>query len=206
MTVKFVAEPTTERAVNKALPFTEADLLAALRQRFTFSGNGGAGRYAFLTHVRTGAAWDQQEIDAVTVCLWPSDGHVLMAFEVKCSRTDWLREIRPDISKSERTRALCDSFTVVAPANVVGLGELPQGWGLIHASRNELGGVRLKQHTTPTVRQVTPGTRAADDTITRSFLVALLRAADAVPGMRSGRRRLAAEAITDGSVAREATK
>jgi len=163
--------------------FTEAELLAALRLRFTFSGNGGSGRYAFLTHVRTGAAWDQQEIDAVVVCLWPSDDHELLAFEVKCSRTDWLREIRPDISKSERTRSLCDSFTIVAPANVVSLGELPQGWGLIHAWRDsESGAVRLKQHTAPTPR-------SGNDTIARSFLVAMLRAADAVPGMTSGRRR-----------------
>jgi hypothetical protein len=171
--------------------FTEAELLAALRRRFTISGNGGAGRYAFMTHVRTGAAWDQQEIDAIAVCLWPSDSHALLAFEVKCSRTDWLREIRPDISKSERTRALCDSLTVVAPANVVAFGELPQGWGLIHAARDtDSGDIRLKQHTTPTPRQVALGQRSADEPITRSFLVAMLRAAGAVPGMTSGRRRL----------------
>ena len=133
--------------------FTEAELLAALRRRFTFSGNGGAGRYAFLTHVRTGAAWDQQEIDAVVVCLWPSDSHSLLGFEVKCSRTDWLREIRPDTSKSEKTRRLCDSFTIVAPTNVVSVGELPTGWGLLLASRTEGGDVRLRQQITPTPRQ-----------------------------------------------------
>lgn len=167
--------------------FTEGELLAAVRRRFTFSGNGGAGRYAFLTHVRTGAAWDQQEIDAVVVCLWPSDQHSILGFEVKCSRTDWLREIKPDTSKSERARALCDSWTVVAPANVVQLGELPAGWGLLLASRGEEGGVLLHQQTTPTPRYAKFEPRS--DAITRSFLVAMLRATGAVPGMTSGLKR-----------------
>lgn len=164
---------------------TEAELLSALRRRFTFSGNGGSGRYAFLTHVRTGAAWDQQEIDALVICLWPSDGLALLGFEVKCSRTDWLREIKPDTSKSERTRRLCDSFTVVAPASVVKVGELPEGWGLLLASRTDAG-LRLYQQTKPMVRQVVPG---EPDTVSRSFLVAMLRAAGAVPGMTSGLKR-----------------
>lgn len=167
--------------------FTEAELLAALQRRFTEPGNGGSGRYAFLTHVRTGAAWDQQEIDAVVVCLWPSDHLSILGFEVKCSRTDWLREIRPDTSKSARARELCDSFTIVAPANVVALGELPDGWGLLLATRGEFGGVMLRQHTTP--RPHAPFTSFTDRTVTRSFLVAMLRAAGAVPGMRSGLKR-----------------
>lgn len=170
--------------------FTEADLLAALRIRFTFRGNGGAGRYAFLTHVRTGAAWNQQEMDAVVVCLWPSDQHHIYGFEVKCSRTDWLREIKPDTSKSERARALCDSWTVVAPANIVSVGELPDGWGLLVASRSDLGGVVLRQHTTPRPRLA--AIDEGDRRISRSFLVAMLRAANCVPGMTSGLKRIAA--------------
>lgn len=195
-----VNEPTT------AARFTEAELLAALRQRFTVSGNGGAGRYAFMTHVRTGAAWDQQEIDAVVVCLWPSDVHSILGFEVKCSRTDWLREIRPDTSKSERTRALCDSFTIVAPANVVGVGELPEGWGMLLASRGEFGGVGLRQQTTPTPRHLAEGLPSEPPSqVSRSFLVAMLRAAGAVPGMRSGLKRVGAadlevELLADGTL------
>lgn len=178
--------------------FTEAELLVALCDRFAFRGNGGAGRYAFLTHVRTGAAWDQQEMDALVVCLWPSDAHALLAFEVKCSRADWLREIRPDTGKSERARRLCDAFTVIAPANVVGTGELPEGWGLLLASRDADGVVRLRQQTAPKLRQVVTGTSSGDETITRSFLVAILRAAGAVPGMTTGSKRLAAAGSEQG--------
>lgn len=170
------------------MSFTEAELLAALRDRYTFAGNGGAGRYAVLTHVRTGAAWDQQEIDAVVFCLWPSDSHSLMAFEAKCSRSDWLREIRPDTSKSARARRLCDSFSIVAPLGIVMPGELPAGWGLLSASHTTSGAVQMRWMVMPTPRPEKPE-------IARTFLVALLRAADAVPGMRSGRKRATVDKI-----------
>ena len=162
--------------------FTEADLLAALRYRFSYSGNGGSGRYAFLTHVRTGAAFEAQEIDAVMLCLWPSDQHSLMAFEVKVSRSDWLHEIKPDLSKSDRARRLCDSFTVVAPKGVVRREELPEGWGLYEAYRDSAGAVRVR-----TV--VAPKPRPEKGDISRSFLTAILRAAGAVPGMTTGLKR-----------------
>jgi len=187
--------------------FTEAELLEALRDRYTVPGNGGAGRYAFLTHVRTGAAFDQQEIDAVVFCLWPSDGHDLHAFEVKCSRSDWLREIqyrgalgevRPSTSKSRRTREIADTFTVVAPAGVVRAWEhtaegrtgkppteLPEGWGLIEARRSDAGVARLRQVVKPARLQLP---RAAHEkTIDRGFVVAMLRRAGAVPGRRATR-------------------
>ncbi len=166
--------------------FTEAEILGALRRRYSEPGNGGSGRYAFLTHVRTGAAFDQQEMDAVVVCLWPSDNHAVLGFEVKVSRSDWRREILPDTSKSDRARRLCDLWWIVAPAGVVGAAELPVGWGLLLASRCEDGAARLRIHTYPTPRE---RDAAGPEPISRSFLVALLRAAGAVPGMRSGLRR-----------------
>lgn len=161
---------------------TEAELLAALRRRFTYSGNGGAGRYALLTHVRTGAGFDQQELDAVALAMWPSEMHAMTGFEVKCSRTDWLREIRPDTRKSERARALCDMFTVVAPLGIVRPGELPEGWGLIVAARDD-DGVILRQHPAPALL------RPLGAPVSRTFLAALLRAAGAVPGMTTGLKR-----------------
>ena len=173
--------------------FTEGSLLAALRQRHAFSANGGSGRYAFLTHVRTGAAFDQQEMDALAVALWPSEHHDLHAFEVKCSRTDWLREIKPDTYKSERTRKLCDTFTIVAPKGTVRDGELPEGWGLIEATCVD-GEVRLRSTKAPTRREPVTTHRGYDRLLSRGLMVAMLRAAGAVPGMTSGRKRLASVA------------
>lgn len=161
--------------------FTERALLDALRQRHTHEGNGGAGKYAFMTHVRTGAGHYVQEIDAVVLSLWESEQHDVHAFEVKCSRSDWLREIKPDTSKSARTRKLCDTFTVVAPRGVVRRDELPDGWGLLEATevdagitlRSSVKARRLELLTTPLHRRTLP----------RGFVVAMLRAAGAVPGM-----------------------
>jgi hypothetical protein len=160
--------------------FTERSLLTALAKRHEYAANGGSGRYAFLTHVRTGAAFDQQEIDAVVVALWPSEHHDIHAFEVKCSHSDWVREIRPDTYKSERTREIADTFTVVAPKGVVRDGELPEGWGLLEATLED-DVVKLRQAVkAKRLRGIgTPRERA----IPRGLLVAMLRAAGAVPGM-----------------------
>lgn len=178
---------------------TEGTLLAALRKRYTVSGNGGSGRWAFLTHVRTGASFEQQEIDAVAMALWPSDGLDVHAFEVKCSRSDWLREIKPDTYKSRRTRELADTFTIVAPKGVVQgwehtaegrtgkrPAELPEGWGLIEATGGE-DGLKLRSMVKPSRLQ--DPERPWAKTLSRGFVVAMLRASGSVPGMVTGRKR-----------------
>ena len=174
------------------MKFTEAQLLAALRQRHSQPGAAGAGRYAFLTHVRTGAAWEQQEMDAIAMALWPSEHFDLHGFEVKCSRSDWLREIRPDTSKSQRARDICDTFSIVAPAGLVRLDELPKGWGLLEA-RTLRGDVTLRAVAKP--ERLTPmPPRGVPRQMSRGLVVCLLRAAAAVPGMLSGLKRQAVEA------------
>ena len=167
---------------------TEGSLLAALRSRHASPGNGGAGRYAFLTHVRTGAAWEQQEIDAIAVALWLSEYHDVHAFEVKCTRADWLREIKPTMDKSTRARELCDTFTIVAPGGVVRRDELPLGWGLIEAAVREDGKITLRQSVKPARLTELPVYRQ-DRALPRGFVVAMLRATGAVPGMTSGLKR-----------------
>lgn len=51
--------------------------------------------WVFLTEVRSraGLAWERY-IDAFAMNLWPSMKHVRIAYEVKASRNDWLRELR----------------------------------------------------------------------------------------------------------------
>ncbi len=186
------------------MKYTEARLLAALRDRYTVPGNGGSGRYAFLTHVRTGAAWDQREIDAVVVCLWPSEHFDLHAFETKVSRGDWLREIQdrrgPDgvvasTDKSERTRSLADTFTIVAPRGVVRDGELPAGWGLIEA--DTLDGETVRLTSVVRAKPLRPREHELARVFPRGLVVAMLRAAGAVPGMRTGRKRKPLEATDE---------
>lgn len=59
----------------------------------------------------------------------PNDVH---GFEVKVSRSDWLREARTDGGKSFWWRRHCSQWwLVVSDAGLVRDGELPDGWGLL---------------------------------------------------------------------------
>jgi hypothetical protein len=86
--------------------------------------------------------------------------------------------------KSALTRSLCDTFSVVAPAGVVNIGELPKGWGLLEAHRND-GSVKLRRSVKPDRLHGHPAT---DRVLGRGLVVSMMRAAGAVPGMTSGLR------------------
>lgn len=111
---------------------TEGDVLALLRAKLTKPGNGGAGEYALLPQVRNRAGFDaKRTFDAVAVSLWPSRGFSLHCYEVKCSRSDWLRELK-EPAKAEAAAEFCDYFSIVASApGIVKEGELPPTWGLL---------------------------------------------------------------------------
>jgi hypothetical protein len=156
---------------------TEADLLKLLRQRHTKSGNGGSGEYAFMPQVRNSAGFNSSRtFDAVVMSLWPSRGLQLHAFEIKCSRNDWLRELK-DPAKAEAAARLVDRFSlVVADDKIVKDGELPEPWGLLVA-RGDADKRRLV-----CVKEA-PLLPFADSKrpVPRDFLVAMLRSAGAVP-------------------------
>lgn len=157
---------------------TESDVLALLRERHNRPGNGGGGEYAFMTHVRNAAGFEaSRTFDAVAMSLWPSRGLSLHAFEVKCSRGDWLREMK-EPAKAEAAARVCDRFSVVAATDtIVAEGELPLTWGLLVVRGGKL--VCVKD-----APLLPDGERSADTSkraISRSFLVALLRSAGAVP-------------------------
>lgn len=156
---------------------TEADLLAMLARRHSeAAGNGPA--WAFLTHVRDAAGFDaKRTIDAVAMSLWPSRGLLLHGFEVKCSRSDWQRELK-DPSKAEQFCALVDRFwLVVADAKIVHDGELPPAWGLLAARGDKL--VQIKAATPLRQEAGKRGATPLPDRFGRSFVAALLRAAGA---------------------------
>lgn len=125
---------------------TEADVLALLRERHTRPGNGGGGEFAFLTHVRNRAGFNAtRTFDAVAINLWPSKGLTIEIFEVKVSRSDWLRELKkPD--KAAPALALGDYFSVVAPAGCVKPDELPERWGLIEVHTRKSDCTRCDGH------------------------------------------------------------
>src|ERR1019366_7824171 len=86
---------------------TEADVLSALAKRYPPPG------YAFLQHVRnrTGYGGGVRTADALAMSLWASQGMYLHGFEVKVSRSDWVREIKSP-EKADEIAKFCDRWWV----------------------------------------------------------------------------------------------
>ncbi len=138
---------------------TEAELFDALAERYC------APRHILLPHVRNATGWKgQRTADALALELWPMDGMHLIGFEMKSSRSDWLRELKQQ-RKHEAVAQFCDAWIVVAgAADIVRDGELPVGWGLMVWGD---GGLRAK---------VAPAERSPA-MVTREFLAAIVRRA-----------------------------
>ena len=148
---------------------SEAEVLALLRQKLTKPGNGVAGEYALLPQVRNAAGFNaSRTFDAVAVSLWPSRGFSIHCYEVKCSRSDWLRELK-EPAKAEAAARHCDRFSIVAAdSTIVRDGELPPTWGLLVVHGQSLR--------TVVAAPLLPGADPKRP-VERSFLVPMLRAA-----------------------------
>jgi hypothetical protein len=101
----------------------DADLYDALLLRFP------RDEYVVLQEVSTvdGA----RRADAIAIALWASRGQEMHGFEVKASRSDWLRELK-EPAKAEAMFNLCDRWwLLVTDESIVKDGELPAGWGML---------------------------------------------------------------------------
>lgn len=95
----------------------------------------------------------QRRIDAVAVGLWQRTEHLVHGFEIKATRADLLTELK-DPDKSEPARRLCDRWwLVLAHKELIKVGELPEGWGLLCASGR---GLRVLVQPAPLISQRTP--------------------------------------------------
>lgn len=84
----------------------------------------------------TGAG-QRRYADAVAMNLWPSRGLTIHGFEIKVSRSDWMRELKSP-EKSVPVQKYCHHWWVVAPDGVIKDGELPANWGFMRASASKL--------------------------------------------------------------------
>lgn len=85
---------------------------------------------AFIREFRAGTGYSYGgRTDAIAMHLWPSQGLELIGYEVKISRSDWLREIKqPEKAYLKR---FCDRWYLIVPdRDLVKLDELPDDWGL----------------------------------------------------------------------------
>jgi hypothetical protein len=121
----------SETAAEPPAPF---NVFRALRERYP------QGEYAFMSEVRNGTGFTKttRYADALVMSTWPSRGLDLMGFEVKISRSDWLRELK-NPAKAETIFAYCDRwYLVVSDAEIVKDAELPSTWGLLVPRKDKL--------------------------------------------------------------------
>ena len=113
-----------------------ARLRRLLRQKYVGNKGANGGAWAFMeevpSRVSVKAGQKQRFADAIAMSLYASRGIALHGFEIKASRSDWLKELR-DPSKSEDFIRYCHHWWLVAEPEVVDLeaGELPDTWGLL---------------------------------------------------------------------------
>lgn len=139
-----------------------ADVKAALRSRFV------APEWAIFFEVGDGTGINQRRwADAVAMNMWPSRGLEIQGFEIKVSRSDWLRELK-DPAKSATVQQYCDRWWAITPKGIIKPGELPPTWG--HYEVSDAG----------VIRQVVAAPKLDSVAINRNFMAAMLRRAGGV--------------------------
>ncbi|WP_443698630.1 hypothetical protein [Pseudomonas sp.] len=138
------------------------DVKAALRARFI------APEWSLFFEVADATGSRQSRwADAVAMNLYPSRGLEIHGFEIKVSRSDWLRELK-DPTKSAPVQRYCDRWWIICPDGVIKPGELPPTWGHYDVKP---GGV---------IRQVVAAPKLDAQVVTKEFMAALVRRAGAV--------------------------
>lgn len=122
-------------------PLTSSGLRRLLRERYP------ASAWALFHEVANTTGFADNYLDVVAVSLWRSHGIALHGFEIKVTRSDWLRELK-DPKKSDAVAKYLDYFWLcVADPAIVHPGELPTGWGLLAPVQRK--GVAMLRAITP---------------------------------------------------------
>lgn len=134
--------------------------------------------FAILTEVNEYVGGTGRWADAIGMSLWKSRGVELHGYEIKVSRTDWLREMK-NPQKADAVCKYCDRWWIVAgETGIVKDGELPETWGL------------MEPHGA-TLRTIVKAPLLSPVPIDRAFLASIFR--------RAAEQSADAEAITAAS-------
>jgi hypothetical protein len=84
-----------------------------------------------MKEVRDATGFDAvRSADGIAIGMYRSCGRMIHGFEMKVSRTDWLKELS-NAAKSESLMRYCNRWSLIVPdASIVKDGELPPTWGL----------------------------------------------------------------------------
>src|SRR5690606_3999643 len=104
-------------------------------ERHADSRGAAAGQWALFPELRNGTGYGTQTsyIDLFALNLWPSKRHWRIAYELKASRADFLRELaKPE--KRAWAMEVANEFWYVCYPGVAKPEEIPQGCGLMIAN------------------------------------------------------------------------
>ena len=125
--------------------------------------------WCFMREFRNDTGFNADRFaDALAVGLYASRGQLVVGFEVKVSRSDWLRELK-EPNKAEAIAQFCDQWNVVVPwepplTEIVQESELPPMWGLMTVKGKRLNVVKKAPPLSP-------------KPISRGFLAAIVKRA-----------------------------
>lgn len=129
------AEPRRTAAQIATDGITAHNIKKLLHLRHAAPRNGLGGWAVFDEFIPgTGTSSSAgSRIDVWAMNVWPSGGFVTIAYEIKVSRGDFLRELKDD-HKRDWALTFSDEFYFVAPKDLIKPDELPDNSGLIEVA------------------------------------------------------------------------
>ncbi len=160
-------QSTGELPLDEEVKFTTQQVNQLLFNKYTEKGE-----YTLLFDVPNVVGVNQaRRCDAVAIGMWQSTGRLIHGFEVKISRSDWLRELR-DVSKADPFIEQCDRWWLVTGhQGVVKPDEIPESWGWMNATKT---GLRIQRPAKPLPQDAV--------SMRRLWAFALIRAATGLGG------------------------
>lgn len=113
--------------------FKSEDLFQMIRAKYPLPAWAVFGEVGDAT-----GAHVKRHADALAIALWPSRGLAIHGFEIKCFRSDWLKELAQP-QKAEAIQKYCDHWWIVTNnESLVKEEELPPTWGLLYPKSGKL--------------------------------------------------------------------
>lgn len=114
--------------------FTESEITEALKDKYDNEQGDG---WIFISQVRNHTGYyggREQYIDGYAINLWPGRRIQAIAFEIKVSRADFLKEMK-DPQKRQCAMDHSNEFYFVVPVGMLKVEEIPEDCGLITVKR-----------------------------------------------------------------------
>lgn len=147
---------------TEAKAITSADLCRMIESKFA-----GDGSHLALFDVPDNVGLNsKRRADAIVIGNWGSTGRLVHGFEIKITRSDWLRELK-HVDKADPFIARCDRWWLVtADDKLAKADEIPALWGWMTATKT---GLRIQKAAT-----IIP---QSPDTLHKLFALGLIRKA-----------------------------